>query len=367
MADVEWREVELGPQDRLNEFAFPPGQSASTARAYEKNKDLTFAAGTTAWLPYAAPSPRAVEISGANTYGGSARSFKVKVRLKAVLSDPPAGAFQAGSTALKAPDASLGFAFRTAGLSTAGDRTTEEPLTDRSTGEDLFAGELLEGTPKLFQVRPKTTSDEHYAGDSATVALSLRRSRGFLEVLCELADGEATELAWRSGTAPMVRIIQGRTGAKPEGPLFNFSASLGSAGDDERTFEIEYRLRPLRGLIAWHSARVELVRGLGRHGEGTWETWGDNRGPLINEYVRYLRDSVNAAMPTDYVDWVQKIIELHRLGPYANNAMKEFSAVFAGSHPEGNPWCGYFVGFHHKRAGFDCRGSCTIAPINGRH
>lgn len=72
------------------------------------------------------------------------------------------------------------------------------------------------------------------------------------------------------------------------------------------------------GRSAWHSARLEMAKGNARHGPGSWETTGPNRGPLVDKYL------VSVGLPP------------------------------------GEFWCGAFVGFHYLNAGFD--GETFIAP-----
>ncbi len=64
-------------------------------------------------------------------------------------------------------------------------------------------------------------------------------------------------------------------------------------------------------LLACQYTRWQVDRGVSMHGQGTWETWGDDRGPLVNEYLQRV-----------------------------------------GIEP-GNQWCGCFVGTSFLDAGFD--------------
>jgi len=67
-----------------------------------------------------------------------------------------------------------------------------------------------------------------------------------------------------------------------------------------------------RGRSAWHSARIEINRGVTMYGQGkSWETKGKNDGELVNQYQR------------------------------------------ATEGQPGYEWCGCFVGYNYKNAGFD--------------
>ena len=70
-----------------------------------------------------------------------------------------------------------------------------------------------------------------------------------------------------------------------------------------------------RARCAYHAARRELSRGLEKHGSGTWETTGKNRGPLVDEYHVAVAGAAGA-----------------------------------------DPWCGMFQGFAYLRAGFKTSG-----------
>ncbi len=69
--------------------------------------------------------------------------------------------------------------------------------------------------------------------------------------------------------------------------------------------ELERRMR-----AAWHSARIEIARGVAKYGEGKWTT-GPNTGPIIDQYQK-------AAYSTP--------------GP-------------------GAPWCGIFQAWNYRKAG----------------
>lgn len=68
-----------------------------------------------------------------------------------------------------------------------------------------------------------------------------------------------------------------------------------------------------RGAAAAKSAALEFQRGVQQHGAGrTWETWGSNKGPLVNEYKQANR---------------------------------------AGGNNNSYEWCGMFVGYQFRQAG----------------
>ena len=50
-----------------------------------------------------------------------------------------------------------------------------------------------------------------------------------------------------------------------------------------------------RGMSAWHSARIEIARGVAKHGpKKTWETKGKNSGPIVDEYQKYACSTPSA-------------------------------------------------------------------------
>lgn len=93
-----------------------------------------------------------------------------------------------------------------------------------------------------------------------------------------------------------------------QGPPTNFAAY---AFSEEEWVNESQLPQSQHGLSAWHSARLEIAKGTARHGSGSWETTGRNRGPLVEKYL------VSVGLPP------------------------------------GEFWCGAFVGFHYLNAGFD--------------
>lgn len=79
-----------------------------------------------------------------------------------------------------------------------------------------------------------------------------------------------------------------------------------------------------RGMSAFHSARVELDRGVKKHGKGkVWAT-SPNSGPIVDDYQR------SAGILTGKGSWGLEQKQAH--------------------------WCGNFAGYNHRKAGFDMDG-----------
>lgn len=381
MSSSGWIDTLLGPQDLIDEL---PEARAQSIRAYASNAGRSLAPGTMAYLPVAAPQPQGATAGSTNNYGANTQSVSVEIRLKALVSLPPDGAFplksQRAKPALDEPPDTFGFTFSAKRLGEASEETDPAlqswfsgPRSLKS-GASLECGKMRARESKVFELFSKVTSDEYIGDEEAMVSAVLVSKNDFLEVRCLLLDvaQSQTVMAKKSDSLwDSVKLI-GRTFNARRAPLFNFSPPrLVEVARFKRVFEITYSIRSVRGIAAWHSARIEIERGSKLYGAGTWETWGENRGALINEYSRYLISSYtqpgSSTAPEEYKDWVNWINDQAKTPKPADENSEKFHNYFKGK--KGNePWCGFFYGFHHKRAGFECRGKYVSSdpqkPLN---